>query len=77
MPVLTRKPDQIVHILPRAGVLYQLTVQELFANGPIEILVRKVDGRRARLRVQEHHSLLVVRTELEGTAMWKEFHHHD
>jgi len=68
MLILTRKPGQILRIEPHAEV-GQLTVAELFADGPMEIVVGKVDGKQVRIGVRAHRGLLVVRAEVEGTEI--------
>jgi sRNA-binding carbon storage regulator CsrA len=65
MLVLTRKPGQVLRIQPRDGEICSLSVGELFAGGPLEILIGKVYGRQVRLGIQAHRELLVMRMELE------------
>jgi sRNA-binding carbon storage regulator CsrA len=72
MLILTRKPGQILRIMPHeeAG---PLTVAELFAEEPMEIVVGKVDGKQVRIGVRAHRGLLIVRGELEGTEIAEGF----
>jgi sRNA-binding carbon storage regulator CsrA len=63
MLILTRQPGQIVTIQPRENLLPGTLVAGLFADGPIEILVTRVQGNQACLGIQAHPDLLVNRGE--------------
>jgi len=69
MLILTRKIGQVLRVMPQEGVACGLTVGELFADGPMEIVVGKVDGKQVRIGLKAHRGLLVMRGEIEGTAL--------
>ncbi|HEX9626941.1 MAG TPA: carbon storage regulator [Acidiferrobacterales bacterium] len=69
MLILTRKLGQILRVMPREGVGCGLTVGELFRDGSMEIVVGKVDGKHVRIGLKAHRGLLVMRGEIEGTAL--------
>lgn len=69
MLMLTRKPGQILRITPRNGPACALTVGDLFADGPMEIVVRKIDRSQVRIGLYLHRGLLVMRGEIEGTEL--------
>lgn len=64
MLVLTRKPGQKIRVMPAAALDPHLTVAELFAKGPIEIVVTHVQGLQVKLGVHAPRELLVLREEL-------------
>ena len=63
MLILTRQPGQIVTIQPREDLRLWTPVARLFADGPIEILVTRVQGNQVCLGIQAHPDLLVNRGE--------------
>ena len=64
MLILTRKPGQCITIEPNAGLDPETPVRELFANGPIEVIVGRVDGMHVKLAIQAHPDLQILREEL-------------
>ncbi len=71
MLVLTRKPDQIIAIQPHASLCSTTPIAQLFANGPIEIVVPQVWGNAVRLGIQAHSEFLIYRRELENAGVEK------
>jgi len=65
MLILTRKPGQILKIQPAADLPLTTPVGALFAEGPIEIVVQRVQGQQVRLGIQANDKLLILREELE------------
>jgi len=65
MLILTRKPGQIIKIQPAADLPLTTPVGALFAEGPIEIVVQRVQGQQVRIGIQAHDGLLILREELE------------
>ncbi len=63
MLILTRQPGQIITIQPREDLRPWTPVARLFADGPIEILVTRVQGNQVCLGIQAHPDLLVNRGE--------------
>ena len=63
MLILTRQPGQIITIQPREDMNPGTLVARLFVDGPIEILVTRVQGRQVCLGIQAHPDLLVNRGE--------------
>ena len=66
MLILTRRADQRLVIEPLDSRDPSTLVSELFNQGPIEIVVNRIDARQVRLGINAHASLLVVRDELQG-----------
>lgn len=64
MLILTRKPSQSIVIDLIEGLDPQTPVGELFAQGPIEILVSEVRSGQVRLGVQADPRLRILRDEL-------------
>lgn len=64
MLVVTRKPGQLLLIEPRAGLPKETTVGDIFADGPIQIVVGKIDRHQVRLGIDAPASLGVWRQEL-------------
>lgn len=66
MLILTRKPGQAIEIYPATTLDPDTRVRDLFAAGPIEILVHRVNGLQVKLAVQAHPDLVILRNELSG-----------
>jgi len=66
MLILTRKPGQIIKIQPAAELPLTTPVGALFAEGPIEIVVQRIQGQQVRIGIQAHDRLLILREELEA-----------
>ena len=61
---LTRKNQEAIFINPDQGVDPNMTVAELFANGPIEIVVHRIKAGSAAISIKAPDELKVVRSEL-------------
>ena len=66
MLILTRKPGQIIKIQPTADLPLTTPVGALFSEGPLEIVVQRVQGQQVRIGIQAHDKLLILREELEA-----------
>ena len=67
MLVLTRKPGQSLWIGLQEGVAPSMMVGELFAGGPIEVMVTKIQGGQVRLGISADRRFLILRDKL-----WRE-----
>ena len=63
MLILSRKPGQIITIGPVAGNTNDLLPSPHFADGPIEILVTRVQDGEVRLGINAHLSPAIQRGE--------------
>ena len=61
MLILTRKTGQGVTIQPNHEVDPAITIAELFAAGPIEIVVKQIRGNQVKLGIQAHQGFMVLR----------------
>lgn len=68
MLIITRKPGQrfTIDLLHPADV--HLPAGELFASGPLEIVVARVEGARVQLGIRAHPRLRILREELALSA---------
>ncbi len=68
MLIITRKPGQCLTI----DLLHPADVHrpagELFASGPLEIIVARVEGTRVQLGIRAHPHLRILREELMLSA---------
>ena len=64
MLILTRKPGQVVTINLREDVDLKTPVGELFAQGPIEVMVTAVNGAQVKLGIRADPRFLILRQEL-------------
>ena len=64
MLVLTRKPGQLIKIEPDETLNLATPIGELFADGPVEIIVTQVNGCQVKLGICAHPRLLILRDEL-------------
>jgi sRNA-binding carbon storage regulator CsrA len=64
MLVLTRKAGQSLVIAPAPDLDPSMTVGELFAEGPIEIIVLVLQGSDVRLGVKANKRLRILREEI-------------
>ena len=64
MLILTRKAGQVLKVAPHESVDPATPIGELFQDGPIEIVVTKIQGTQVRLGINAHASFLVLRDEL-------------
>jgi len=65
MLVLTRKPGESIRIAPSASLDPETTAGELFAAGPIEVHVGRIEGENVRLGIQADLRLVILRNEVE------------
>jgi sRNA-binding carbon storage regulator CsrA len=64
MLMLTRYENQSILIYPK-DIPEGMTVSELFANGPIEIIVTETKTSQCKLGINAPNELNIVRDELE------------
>ena len=64
MLVITRRPGESFQINLTESVDPNMTVGELFADGPIEIAVLAIKGNQVRVGAQASHRLVILRDEL-------------
>lgn len=64
MLILTRKPGQRVRIEPDASLDPGTPIGELFASGPIEVVVTRVAGHRVRIGIIAPSGLTILREEI-------------
>jgi sRNA-binding carbon storage regulator CsrA len=68
MLVVSRRADESIEITLAEGVDGSLTLNELFAKGPIEIMLLGGNGRRIKMGIVAPPELCIVRVEKQGTA---------
>ncbi len=61
MLVLTRKPGEALLIEPEGDA----SGESLFAEGPVEIWIKGVQGNQVKLAIQAPSGLKILRAELE------------
>lgn len=64
MLILTRKPGQVLRIVPHESLDLSMPISVLFEPGPIEVLVARIMGAQVRLGVTAHPGLLILREEI-------------
>jgi len=69
MLILTRKPGQLLKISPKSSLDPRTTIAELFRDGPIEILVSRIDDGQVRIGIQAHSDLLIARDDMEADKL--------
>jgi sRNA-binding carbon storage regulator CsrA len=69
MLILTRKPGQVLKIFPKNSLNPATTVAELFCDGPIEVLVSRIDDGQVRIGVHAHPDLLIARDDIEADKL--------
>ncbi len=65
MLVLTRKPGQSIKIEPDEGLRPTTPVGRLFADGPMEIVVLRVERNQVKIGITAHSGLKILREELD------------
>jgi sRNA-binding carbon storage regulator CsrA len=65
MLILTRKPGQLLTISPKSSLNPATSIADLFRDGPIEILVSRIDDGQVRIGIHAHPDLLIVRDDRE------------
>ena len=63
MLVLSRRADESIVIQPAEGVDANMTMAELFANGPIQI-TRLGTGRRVKMGIEAPEQLAIRRKDV-------------
>lgn len=72
MLVLTRRPGESIHIYPSDKIRPDMTVAELFRDGPFEIHIRKINSGQVRISIRAPEELTILRNELEKNPPAKE-----
>jgi sRNA-binding carbon storage regulator CsrA len=68
MLVVSRRADEAIQITLAEGVDRSLTVNDLFAKGPIEITLLGGNGRRVKMGIAAPPELCIVRVEKPESA---------
>jgi sRNA-binding carbon storage regulator CsrA len=63
MLVVSRRADEAIQITLAEGVDGTLTLNDLFANGPIQITLLGGNGRRVKMGIAAPPELCIVRVE--------------
>jgi sRNA-binding carbon storage regulator CsrA len=63
--VVSRKENESIRIEPLEGVDPNLTLRELFAQGPIVLKLTHVGPRRVRIVIEAPRALKIMRGEVE------------
>ena len=64
MLVLSRRADESIVIQPAEGTDVTMTLQELFANGPIQITLLGGTGRRVKVGIDAPEQLAIRRKDV-------------
>ena len=64
MLFLTRKPGQSITIQPEEGMDFATPVGALFANGPIEVRVNRINRSGVNIGINAHRQFYILRDEL-------------
>lgn len=64
MLIITRRPGEGIRIELHPAVDPNMTVAELFANGPIQLRFLSMKGPNLRIGINASQSLLILREEL-------------
>ncbi len=65
MLVLTRRAGESIQIYPSENINPDMTVAELFRDGPFEFHIRKINPGQVRISIQAPRELTILRNELE------------
>lgn len=68
MLVVSRRADEGIQITLAKGVDGNLTLNDLFAKGPIEITLLGGNGRRVKMGIEAPSELCILRVEKEEKA---------
>jgi sRNA-binding carbon storage regulator CsrA len=63
--VVSRKENESIEIEPLDGIDPTMTLQELFAKGPIVLTLKHVGARRVRIVVEAPGALRILRSQRE------------
>ena len=69
MLTLTRREGESIRIFPNDNVDQSMTLGELFADGPVELIVSKVKGRQISLSFKAPRELAILRDEVKKKAV--------
>ena len=64
MLVLSRRADESILIQPAEGADVSMTLQQLFANGPIQITLLGSTGRRVKVGIDAPEQLAIRRKDI-------------
>ena len=64
MLVLSRRADEAIVIQPADGADANMTMGELFANGPIQITLLGGTGRRVKMGIEAPEQLAIRRKDI-------------
>ena len=64
MLVMSRRADESIIIQPADGVDANITLAQLFANGPIEITLLGGTGRRVKMGIEAPEQLAIRRKDV-------------
>jgi sRNA-binding carbon storage regulator CsrA len=64
MLVLSRRADESIVIQPADGADANMTVAQLFANGPIQITLLGGSGRRVKMGIEAPEQLAIRRKDI-------------
>jgi sRNA-binding carbon storage regulator CsrA len=65
MLVLTRKSEEGINIFPDTITNSSMTVEELFAEGPIRVIVRLTEKNNIKVGIEAPRGLKILREELK------------
>ena len=65
MLVLTRRPGESLLIFPAKDIDKNMTVAELFRDGPITVSIQDIKENQVKVGVEAPRTLAVLRDELE------------
>ncbi len=64
MLVLSRRADESIVIQPGENVDDSITLRQLFANGPIQIILLGSSGRRVKMGIEAPQQLVIRRKDV-------------
>lgn len=64
MLVLSRRADESIVIQPGEDVDDSITLRQLFANGPIQIILLGSSGRRVKMGIEAPQQLVIRRKDV-------------
>ena len=65
MLLLTRKPGQAFTIQPGKGLDWQMPLACLFGDGPIVVVVSRINEDEVKIGIRAHNDLVILRNELK------------
>ena len=68
MLVLSQRADESIVIQPADGVDANMTMAQLFANGPIQITLLGGTGRRVKMGIEAPEQLSIRRKDIKDVA---------